>query len=421
MVQKTVLDNGLRIVTQALPNTRSVSVLFLLGVGSRYETEQESGTAHLIEHMVFKGTKKRPTAQQIALAVEGVGGVFGAGTGRETTLFWAKVADPHLPLALDVLIDMLRHPLFDPRELEKETQVVIEEINMTLDMPADLVYLLACEQLWPDHPLGRDIAGTRESVAALKRDALLAYLGQHYVPNRTVVSLAGHLDHDEIVARLSEHLGDWQPAPPVTFLPAPNSHTQPRLKVHFRETEQTQIHIGVPGLERGHPDRFALRLLNVVLGEGMSSRLFQELRERLGLAYNVDSFFQMLSDTGLVGMSAGVSPQHAIKAVRVLLAEWDRLRQEPVPAGELRKAREYLKGRTLLALEDSSNYASWWGQQEVQDEPLLSPDDMVSWLDAVTPEAVQAVAQKLFCEQKLHLVVVGPFRDSAPFEASLRF
>jgi len=420
MFQKTTLDNGLRIITQAMPHTHSVSIIFLLEVGSRYESDAESGAAHFIEHMTFKGTEKRPSAWEIAEAIEGVGGVFGAGTGRETTVFWAKVAEPHLAIALDVLVDMLRNACFDARELEKEAQVIVEEINLTLDTPSELVYLLAYEQLWPDHPLGRDIAGTRESVVALKRHALLAYLTRHYVPNRAVISLAGNLEHESVVDRLSEYLGDWQPAEVATFLPAPDSFTEPRLVVRSRETEQAQIHISVPGLPIAHPDRFALRLLSVLLGEGMSSRLFQEIRERRGLAYSVDAFVETLLDTGMVGMYAGTSPGQAVNTVSALLTEWDRLRQETVPADELNKAREYLKGRVLLALEDSINYASWWGRQEVFHQPLQGPDEVVAQLDAVTPHQIQSIAQKLFHGEKLNLVVVGPFQDQTPFQAVLR-
>ena len=420
MFQKTTLGNELRILTQAMPHIRSVSVLFLLNVGSRYEADAESGAAHLIEHMVFKGTEKRPTAREIAEAIEGVGGIFGAGTGRETTSFWAKVAEPHLSLALDVLVDMLRNARFDVEELEKEAHVVIEEINHSLDTPSELVHLLAYEQLWPNHPLGKDIAGTRESVAALKRGALVDYMARHYAPNRTVISLAGNLKHGEIVARLAAYLDDWQPTEEAVFAPAPDSYTEPRLNLYFRETEQAQIHISVPGLSLSHPDRFALRLLNVVLGEGMSSRLFQEIRERRGLAYSVDAFAEMLLDTGVVGMYAGVSPDQAVTATTALLTEWDRLRQELVSEDELHKAKEYLKGRILLALEDSASYASWWGRQEVNRRPLESPDEVVAQLDAVIPQAIQSVAQNLLQAKKLNMVIVGPFQDKAPFLSALR-
>ena len=420
MYKKTILDNGLDIITQNMPHTHSVSIIFLLEVGSRYETDAEGGAAHFIEHMVFKGTEKRPTAHEISRAIEGVGGILGAGTGRETTVFWVKVAEPHLPIALDVLVDMLRNPLFEAQEMEKEAQVISEEINMSLDTPSELLYLLAYEQLWPEHPLGRDIAGTRESVAALRRDALLDYLSRHYGSNRAVVSLAGNLEHEHIVDSLAQYLGDWQPVETAAFLPAPDSHTQPRLIVHHRETEQAQIHIGVPGLPISHPDRFALRLLNTVLGAGMSSRLFQEIRERRGLAYSVNSFSEMLLDTGLVGMYAGVSPIQAVSAVEAMLAEWDRLRQEAVPIKELHKAREYLKGRMLLSLEDSISYASWWGRQEIAHQTLETPDQVMARLDAVTPQMIQSVAQNLFLKDRLNMVIVGPFQDQAPFQAALR-
>jgi predicted Zn-dependent peptidase len=420
MFQKTTLDNGLRILTQRMPHTRSASVLVLVGVGSRYESEAESGATHFIEHMVFKGTGKRPTAGDIAEAIEGVGGILGAGTGRERTVFWAKVAELHLPLALDVLVDMLRNAHFDAQELDKEAQVIVEEINLSLDTPSDLVCLLAYDQLWPNHPLGRDIAGTRESVIALKRDALLDYMARHYGPNRTVISLAGSVKHEDVVARLEECLGDWQPTGAISFTSVPDSHTTPRFNLHYRDTEQAQIHISVPGLPVSHPDRFALRLLNAVLGGGMSSRLFQEIRERRGLAYSVDAFAEALCDTSLVGMYAGVAPKQATTAVRALLAEWDRLRQEPMPENELHKAREYLKGRMLLALEDSAAYASWWGRQEINGLPLQSPDEVVARLDAVTPETIRSLSHTLFREDRLNLVVLGPFQDKTPFLSALR-
>ena len=420
MFRKTTLDNGLRIVTQAMPHTRSVSALFLVGAGSRYELDTESGATHFIEHMVFKGTDKRPTANDIAKAIEGVGGIFGAGTGRETTVFWAKVAEPHLPLALDVLVDMLRNARFDAQEMAKEAQVIVEEINLSLDTPSDLVYMLAYDQLWPDHPLGRDIAGTRESVVALKRVALLDYMARHFGPNRTVVSLAGNVEHEDALARLAGYFSDWQPTDALSFASAPDSQPTPRLNLHFRETEQAQIHVSVPGLPLSHPDRFVLRLLNTVLGGGMSSRLFQEIRERRGLAYSVDAFAETLLDTGLVSMYAGVAPEQATTAVSALLAEWDRLRQEPVPEGELHKAREYLKGRMLLALEDSAAYASWWGRQEINNQPLESPDEVVSQLDAVTPEAIQSLSHRLFQEDRLNLVALGPFQNERPFLSALR-
>jgi predicted Zn-dependent peptidase len=256
-------------------------------------------------------------------------------------------------------------------------------------------------------------------VITLKRDTLLNYMARHYGPNRTVISLAGNVEHEDVVTRLVEYLGDWQPAEPMSFASAPDSHTMPRFFLHFRETKQAQVHISVPGLPLSHPDRFALRLLTAVLGGGMSSRLFQEIRERRGLAYSVDAFAETLSDTGVVGMCAGVSPGQATTAVSALLAEWDRLRQEPVPEKELHKAREYLKGRMLLALEDSAAYASWWGRQEIKDQPLESPDEIVAQLDAVTPEAVQSLSQRLFQEGKLSLVVLGPFQSKAPFLSAL--
>jgi len=385
MYIKTTLDNGLRILTTTMPHTRSVGLAFFVGVGSRYETDTQAGASHFIEHMMFKGTERRPSAREIATAIEGVGGVFNATTGREVTAYWAKVAAPHRSVAIDVMVDMLRHPRFDPVEIEKERWVIIEEINHTLDTPDQLVHLLIDQLSWPDHPLGRDVAGTRESV------------------------------------RLTRLLGDWTDGERRDFLPAEDNQTSPRLRVHYKDTEQAQLCLSVPGLHRLHPDRFALRVLNTILGEGMSSRLFLEIREKRGLAYSVSSYISTLEDVGTAGVYAGVDPARIQEAIRAILAEWDRLRQEPVSEEELDKAREYFKGRLLLQMEDTFSVAAWFGQQELMTpDEVLTVDQVVAELDKVTVEDVQRLAQRLFVGEKLNLAVVGPFEEEDEFRDSLR-
>jgi predicted Zn-dependent peptidase len=418
--RKTVLDNGLRILTSAMPHTRSVSIGFFVGVGSRYESDEQSGVSHFIEHMLFKGTAKRPTARDIAVAIEGIGGIFNAATGRESSLYWAKVAQPHLDIAVDVLVDMLRHSRFDPEEIDRERRVILEEINLTLDTPDSMVYLLINDLVWPNHPLGRDIAGDKESLSALDREGLWAYLKRHYRPSNTVVSVAGNIEHEAVVLKIAAFLDDWAMGESTSYRAAEDNQAEPRLRIHPKDTEQAHLCLSVPGIHRDHPDRFKLRLLNTVLGEGMSSRLFTEIREKRGLAYSIYSYFSAMHDTGAAGVYAGVDSERIEDAIKAILAEWDRLRQESVPADELTKAKEFVKGRLLLQMEDSFSVAAWVGRQEVLSPEVLTVDEVVEAIEAVTAADVQQVAQGIFLGERLNLAVVGPFEDEEGFRELLK-
>jgi len=411
MLHETKLENGLRILTFTMSQTRAVSVSFFLRTGSRYESEDVAGASHFIEHMLFKGTTRRPTARHISEAIEGIGGYSNAYTGQDTTTYWAKVAAPHFAEATDVLTDMLRCSTFDPAEVEKERRIIVEEINMSMDAPDQWVGILLGQVVWPDHPLGRDVAGTRDTVSDITRDQLLAYMERHYSPECTVVSVAGNVEHQQVVEIINERLRDWPSMPANGYLPAPHGLLSPRWLVEDRPTELGHLCLAAPGLPRSHPDRFALGLLNTVLGDGMSSRLFLEVRETQGLAYAVDSSLSMLDEVGLLVVYAGVDAERAPQAIRAVLAELDRLRQEPVPEAELHKAREYMKGRLVLGLEDSGAVSAWHGQQALLLDEVLSLDDVLSIYDAVTVEDVQRVAQTLFTKDQLQLAAVGPFGD----------
>ncbi len=411
MVHETRLENGLQILTFTMPQTRAVSVSVFVGVGSRYEADEVGGASHFIEHMLFKGTTRRPTARHIAEAIEGIGGYSNAYTDQETTTYWAKVAAPHFAEAADVLTDMLRYSTFDPAEIEKERRVIVEEINMTMDTPDQWVGVLLGQVVWPDHPLGRDVAGTRQTVVGMGRDQLLDYMRHHYLPGRTVVSVAGNVAHQEVVETMMEQLAEWPPAVANGYRPAPGDFASPRWLVEERPTEQGHFCLAVPGLSRSHPDRFALGLLNTVLGDGMSSRLFLEVREAQGLAYSVDSTLSMLDETGLLVVYAGVDAERAPRAVRAVLAELDRVRQELVPEVELNKAREYVKGRLILGLEDSGAVSAWYGRQALLLNQMLTPDDVLDAYDAVTAEDVQRLGQTLFTGNRLYMAAIGPFGD----------
>ena len=417
MHQKTTLDNGLRVITTPMPQTRSVSICIFIGVGSRYETEPQAGVSHFIEHLCFRGTPKRTTAREISEAIEGVGGIINAGTDKELTVFWCKVAQPHLPLALDVLADILRNSRFDPPDIERERQVITEEINMSKDSPSQLVNMLIDELLWPRHPLGRDIAGSKESVAAITRETIVEYLGHQYLPANTVVSVAGAGEHGEMVSAVEQVLGEWSgPKTRPTYSPYKEQRF-PRLRIEEKDTEQAHLCLALSGLPLLHPKRFTLDLLNVILGEGMSSRLFTEIRDRMGLAYSIHSYAEHFADTGSIAVYAGVEPKNLQVAVKAIIEQLSRLK-EPVPQAELTKARELSKGRLLLRMEDSRSVAGWMGGQEILTQSILSVDQVIAIVDAITAEEIRELACELLVSSQLRLAVVGPVADE-PLEEIL--
>jgi predicted Zn-dependent peptidase len=407
---KTTLDNGLRVITSPMPHTRSVAVSVYVGAGSRYETEAEAGISHFIEHVCFKGTQKRPTAQQVSETIDGVGGVLNAATDREYTVYYAKVARPHLEIAIDVLTDLVQSALFDPTEMEKERKVVQEELASVADSPGQQADLMLDEMLWPDQPLGWDIGGTEESVGALTRDMVLDYAHRQYVPNNMVVSVAGNVRQDEVIDLLQSSLASMEPGLPQSWFPATDGQLAPACRMLSKRTEQTHIALGMQALPLGHPDRYAIDLLSVLFGESMSSRLFMELRERLGLCYDVNSYVSHFLDTGSFGLYAAVDPTNGPKTVAALMAELRRL-ADGIPAEELTKARELAKGRLLLRMEDTRSVSGWLGGQEMLTGSIRSAEDVVERLDAVMPEDLQRVVQTILKREKLNLAVVGPHRS----------
>jgi len=415
LYQKTTLDNGLRIVSAEVPHARSVSTSLFIAAGSRHESDEVQGISHFIEHMLFKGTEKRPTPKDVSEAVEGIGGIFNAESGKEVTVYWNKVARVHWPIALEVLTDLLLHSLFKPEEVEKERKVIIEELSMLLDTPGDWVHMLIDQAVWGDHALGRDVGGTRESVSAIQRDQMLSYLRTHYVPANTVVAVAGAVGHAEVVDRVGSLLLDLPAGPATRWREASIVQSAPRVEVRSKHTEQAHLCLAVPGLSYVDPDRFALDLLNIVLGEGMSSRLFLQIREQKGLAYDVHSYTNYFSDTGSVVIYAGVDPKRAEETVEACLAEVERLKQAGVDEDELGRAKEFWKGRTLLRLEDTRSIAAWLGSQELLLDRVLEVEEVVEKIEAVTTDAVQAIANRLFVPERLSLAAIGPYRSDKRF------
>jgi predicted Zn-dependent peptidase len=420
MYQRSVLDNQLRVLTSTMPHTRSVSVVINVGAGSRYESLGMSGISHFLEHLPFKGTKRWPTSRDVSEAIEGVGGVMNASTDREMTAFWCKVAQPHFHSALAVLLDMILNPLLDPEELEKEREVIQEELRMTNDYPTYKVDLLIDEALWPEQALGRDVGGTSESVNAISRDAILKYMHHQYNPANTVMAVAGNITHQEVLDLVGEATKDWEPQESLDWEPVNYGYEGAPVRMEQRRTDQTHLCLALPGLSLEDPDRFNLAMLNVMLGDGMSSRLFLNLREQQSLAYDVSSSINHFRDCGSLVVYCGVEPRKSREAVRATIGELEQLRQE-APEQELAKAKEYAKGRLLLRLEDTRSVASWLASQELLQGRVSTPDEAVQCIDAVTVSDVARVAQNLFCQEKLRLAVVGPHRSDKSFTKLLQF
>ena len=414
MHQRTVLDNGLTILTTSMPNIHSVSMAMFIGAGSRYESDSIAGTSHFLEHMLFKGTKQWPSARQVSEAIEGVGGIINASTDREMTVYWCKVAKPHFRRSIEVLVDMLVNPLMDPGELEKEREVVLEELRMTNDYPSNRVDLLIDETLWPAQPMGRDVGGSQDSVKGLTRERILEYMGRQYTPGNTVAAVAGDVSHQEVVDLLSDLFKDWPAAEPLPWYPVEDGHEVPRVRVEQRKTDQAHLVIGLHGLSLNHPDRYALTLMNVILGEGMSSRLFLELREKQSLAYDIHSSVSLFHDCGSMTVYCGVEPRKSRQAIKSILEQLWGLHSD-IPDAELNKARELSKGRMMLRMEDSRSVAMWMGAQEKLTGRVRTVDEVVEIMDEVTTDDLERVAGDLIREECLNLAVVGPYRSDRQF------
>ena len=413
------LANGLRVVTTPVSTAQSVSVCIFLGVGSRMEERRTIGLSHYLEHMLFKGSAARPNALAISQAIEGAGGVLNAFTNKELTGYWAQVPYDRLDLALDVLADMVAHPLLGAEELERERSVVQQEIRRAHDQPAHWAGELLSRAAYGDQPLGWPIAGTEESVQGLTRQDFLDHVARWYVPENIVVSVAGNTERDRVLALAQEKLGSLARSPFPSFLPAKPGLPKERVQVESRPIEQCNLAIGLRALSRKDPDRFALAILNSVLGRGMSSRLFKEVRERRGLAYSVGSSVSRHHDTGLLAIGAGVGPQNLEEAAKVILEEVFRMVEEPVPEDEMTRARDYTVGNFRLSLETTMALAHLTGESLLTEGEIEEVDDVVARLQAITAADVQRMAQRLFRRDNVAMAIVGPQASTALLEEAL--
>lgn len=418
MYKRSTLSNGLRIVTGEMPHTRSATISVYVGAGSRYEPDEEAGLSHFLEHMLFKGASRRPTARDISEAIEGVGGMHNAATDREATVYYAKVPHTAALETIDILADMVRDPVMDPAELEKERAVILEELAGIEDSPAELAGILIDETLWPGQPIGRNVGGTPETVRALPVSAVTRYFRRQYVPSNLVLVAAGNVNHDEVVAAARRWLGDMPALEPGPWYPALARNGTPRLAVRDKPTEQAHICIAYPSVSLSHPDRFAVDLLSTILGEGMSSRLFLELREERALVYDIHSYPSEFRDTGSFTIYAGCDPDSARTTVEVTLAETAKL-LEGIPDAELAKGKQMARGRIQLRMEDTRSVAGWIGSQELLLGDILTVDEVVARIDAVTRDDVLRVGRAILAPANAMLAIVGPFGEGNDFAGIL--
>ena len=404
-IEVTTLRNGVRVITEQMPHVRSVCVGVWIGTGSRSETPDQNGLSHFIEHMLFKGSATR-SAEEIARSVDSIGGNLDAFTAKELVCYNTKVLDEHLPLAFDVLSDLVLHPLFREEDIEKEKGVILEELKMEVDNPDYLVHELFSSNFWRDHALGRPILGTRQTVKAFTREKMLEYYRSVYSPSNLLITAAGNLEHERLEALARDCFEALEPYNPPAPQPIPKTHARITLK-HKKELEQVHLCLGVPCYPVSHEQRFACYVMNNLLGGGMSSRLFQNIRERQGLAYSVFSDLNPYRDTGCLSVYAGTSLESARKVVDSVLKEFRQLKHDGIPPDELRRGKDHLKGSLMLSLESTSSRMSNLARQELYFQHFFTLDELVDRIEAVTAAEVQDIAQTFFDQDLIALTVLG--------------
>lgn len=417
MYQKTVLDNGVRILTEEIPHVRSVSTGIWVNVGSRDESDDNSGISHFIEHMMFKGTEKR-TPKAIAEELDAVGGHLNAFTTKEYTCYHTKVLDEHFDLSVELLSDMLFNSKFAEQDLEREKNVIIEEIKMYEDAPDELVHDIFSNTLWKGHPLGRSIIGTEEIVRSLNRDDLLNYYQKHYTPGNIVIAVAGNIKHQQAVDKLAPIFGSLKPVERVRQTTPPQGVST--LACNNKGTEQVHMIIGAPGYQLEHQDIYVVQILNTVLGGGLSSRLFQEIREQRGLVYSVYSYHSSYHDAGVFAIYAGLSKQNVNEAMELIFKEVQDVSQRGITATELKRVKDQLKGNLLLSLESVNSRMSRLGKSELYLGKVQTPEDIVERICKVTNDDIQRVAADIFKGERFTMAAIGPWQDCGELESALK-
>lgn len=420
MFKKATLKNKLRIITVPQKNTQAVTVLVLVGTGSKYEKKDINGISHFLEHMYFKGTKKRPSTIAIAETLDKVGGIYNAFTGEEYTGYFAKVASSHFELALDWVSDIFLNSILPEKEIEKEKGVIIEEINMIYDHPMSYVQNLWLKLLYGDQPAGWDIAGTKETISKMTKKDLIDYVTKQYTAPNTIISIAGNFDEKLAMPKIKKYFSKIKTTKPTEKPKVIEKQKKSNLLLHFRQTDQSHLCLGVRAFNLFHPQRYAQNLLAIILGGMMSSRLFIEVRAKLGIAYYISANSEANPDTGFIFTQTGLDNKNVEKGISTILKEYKKISQEPVPHEELKKAKDCLKGKTTLLLEPSDAQASFYAAQELLEKKILTPEEIFKKIDRVSQSDIQKLARDIFKPEKLNLALIGPFKNKEKFKRLLK-
>lgn len=420
MFKKFILKNGLRIITIPQKNTQAVTVLVLVGTGSKYEKKEESGISHFLEHMYFKGTKKRPTSLEIAETLDKIGGIYNAFTSQEYTGYFAKVAASHFELALDWVSDIFLNSILPEKEVEKERGVIIEEINMRKDHPIEYVLVLWQKLLYGDQPAGWDIAGSIETVSKISRFHLINYRKEQYTAFNTIICLAGNFNEKKGVEKVKKYFskiktGKIRKKPPII-----ENQTKPEVLLEERNTDQTHLAIGVKTYNLFHPMRYAQEILGLILGGMMSSRLFEKIRTKMGIAYYIETDVYSDPDSGYLVTHTGLDNENVEKGILAILKEYKKVKEEGISKSELKKAKDCLKGKMTLLLESSDAQASFYAGQEILEKKILTPKEIFKKIDKVSQRDILKVARDIFRPEKLNLALIGPFKEEKKFKEILK-
>jgi predicted Zn-dependent peptidase len=417
--KKTILENSLRIITAPFKSTKTVSVLILVGTGSKYETKEINGISHFLEHMFFKGTKRRPTTLKLVEPLDRIGGVYNAFTSQEYTGYWVKVAAEHLDLALDWISDINLNSKIEQEEIDRERGTILQEINMYLDTPASYISDVWTDLLYGDQPAGWRVIGREEVIKKIQRSDFIKYLKEHYSSKNTIVAVAGQINHKTVIDKAKKYFQRISEREAKDKPPVKEKQDRPRVLVHYKETDQTHLYLGFRAYDIFHPDKYALGLLGVILGGNMSSRMWISVRERQGLAYYISSGVDTATDSGALYTRAGVDNQRLGKAIKTILGEYKKMVRQKVSPSELKKAKDYTKGTTLIGMESSDEQAAFYGFQELLTGEILTLKEKFAKIDKVTINDIQRVAKDIFRPEKLNLALIGPFKDKAKFEELL--
>lgn len=418
--KKTTLKNGLRIITVPMKDTQTATVVVMVGVGSRYEKKNEAGLSHFIEHMMFKGTQKRPTTLSISEELDAIGGEFNAFTSKDVTMYYAKADARHLATALDVISDMYLNSKIETEEIEREKGTIIQELSMYEDTPMRSVGDVFEGMLYPENPLGLDIVGNKKTIQSFKRKDFVEYMQKFYVANDTVICVAGKIQDGKIIAQIKKAFASMKKGQKPHAEKVVEKQKSPKVKVKFKKTDQTHLIFGNRAYAEGHKDRFALSILSIILGGNMSSRLFTEVRERRGLAYSVRTSVDNFKECGYIATQAGVEHKNLEETVRVILGEYKKIATEKVGEKELQKAKDFIKGKGVMGLESSDEVAMFFIDQELKKKKIMTLPEIFAKIDKVTPDDILRVARDIFKDKTLNLAVIGPHKNEKKLEKLLK-